>query len=104
MSRIRTVVVGATAVELAKAAPDRVAIRFAVGDPTNASSVMVRDGSLAATATAGWPITIGETVFMGKLAQERFTGIRLAGVDAVVAIVEEFPEHLVKPPTEGIKV
>lgn len=104
MGRIRSVTVGATAVELAKAAPDRIGIRFSVGQATNNVSVMIRDGFLDATATDGYPITLTEVTFTGKLATERFTGIRLAAVDAVIGIIEEFPETLSKPPLPGVKV
>jgi hypothetical protein len=90
--RARGFVVSSTAVELVDYSPERVAITFLVGDTTNACSVILKDGDVDATPTNGVPLTFacGPLRIDGKLASHRWSAIRLAAVDCVVGVVEQF--------------
>lgn len=93
--RIRSVPVGATAVQVADKNPRRSRITFTVGDANNSSSVMIVDGDdRDATATLGMPLVFGGVlIFTGVMATHRFSAIRLAAVDCVVGVAEEFVEE-----------
>lgn len=93
--RIRSVAVGATAAEAAAFNARRTRIRFSVGDATNASSVMIIDGNdRTATGALGFPLQNGQTAleFVGVMATHRFSVIRLAAVDCVLGVIEEFDD------------
>ena len=105
MARCTGVAVGAAAVRVARERPDRTAITFSVGDATNASSVVLKDGVTDATATDGFPLTAVGGLFRvtGKAARARWSAIRLAAVDCLLGVYEEFEENFVRgaEPDEG---
>lgn len=106
--RANGVAVSSTSVVIARERPDRTAVTFSVGDATNASSVVLKDGpggSSVATGTNGFPLSASGGLFRvtGKAARAEWSAIRLAAVDCLVGVYEEFLENFAKAnaPDEG---
>lgn len=105
MGRVRGVVVSNAAVVLASECLDRTEIAFSVGDAANSSSVVIKDGSIDATTTNGFPLTFSAGVYRvcGKAARHKWTAIRLAAVDCIVGVEEVFLDSYAVPePSLGV--
>lgn len=102
--RVRGVPVSNTSVVVAQRSQNRIALTFAVGESTNASSVILRNHEDATTSN-GFPISVvgGPIRIEGVLAKHRWSAIRLAAVDCVVGVIEEFSDDFFDPdvPLEG---
>jgi hypothetical protein len=81
------------------------AIDFSVGDAGNSSSVVLKDTD-DATATNGFPMSWsgGVVRVTGSAARHRWSAIRLAAVDCIVGVLEQFGDGpaAAGDPTEGI--
>jgi hypothetical protein len=104
--RARGVAVSNASVVLCSQQLDRVAVTFTCGDATNACSIILKDQD-DATATNGVPLTFssGPLRVEGSSARHRWSAIRLAAVDCVVGVIEEYPDGVVKAPdADGVPV
>lgn len=92
--RAKGVAVSNASVVVAPRSLSRTAITFAVGEATNASSVIIKDQD-DATTTNGFPLSVvgGPVTIVGRLASHRWSAIRLAAVDCVVGVIEYYPDE-----------